>query len=526
VARIDTALLRAEHPTNPLTVTGVLFFGAPLHYEALRDLVETQLLGIPRFRQRAVEVEAGSGRFCWQEVPAPDLSWHLQRVPLREPGDQAALQDLVSDLAGTQLDFGRPLWQFHLVERYGAGSALVVRVHHSIADGVTLVRMLLVLAGLLSGLEAAEAPPQGRAGPFARRHPGRRVVRRAGRLALRPRRTMVRVRARAADLLARSADVAATLANLLLYDAEPETPFKGALTGRKRAAWSAPVPLADVKLIGRRLGGTVNDVLVAALSGALRRYLDERGLSLDEAGLRAVVPVNTRPPGVGQLVGNDIGLVFVHLPIDESDPVASLAEVKRGMDETKGSLEPLVTRGLLDILGAAPPVFQDVLFSLLGSKATALITNVAGPGLPLQLAGAPLESILFWVPQSGGVALGISILSYAGQVRLGVLVDRDLVPDPEAIVAGFEAEMTALLAEAAARPEPPTLKGMMATLDGMLATLDALQAERSAAAGPPRCQALTRAGQPCKNQALPGSDYCRVHQPAPDAPGTGPAGQE
>ena len=489
---IDAALLRAEHPSNPLTVTGVLTFASPLDLEPLVQMIETRLLRIDRFSQRAVEDPQAPGHFYWQEEPEVDLDYHLQRTALPEPGDQAALQALVSDLASTQLDFTRPLWQFHLVEHYGSGSALICRLHHSIADGVALVRVLLSLTDLQPGDSVASVeqplPAASETGVPAeaggsRQGAGRRAARGLAQwgtpLLLHPRSTMRLARTRAADLLALGTGAAATLGALLLYEPDPETPLKGELTGRKRAVWSAPVPLPEIKLIGRRLGGTVNDVLVAALTGALRRYLLDHGVVLKDIRLRAIVPVNMRPGEGGQELGNDLALVFLPLPMDVAGPVAGLAEVKRGMDDLKGSLEPLVTKGLFQLLGAVPRPLQDALFSFFGSKATALITNVAGPGEPLTVAGAPLDAIMGWAPQSAGVGLGISILSYAGQVRLGVLVDQELMPDPEAIVAGFEAEVETLLAAAAGRPEPTSLKAILANLDRTLEAIDSILATGS-----------------------------------------------
>jgi len=491
IGRIDTALLRAEHPSNPLTITGVMMFASPLDHGRLVQMIETRLLSIDRFRQRAVEDRRSPGHFYWQEDAEVDLNYHLQRTALPEPGDQAALQVFVSQMASTQLDFTRPLWQLRLVEQYGSGSALICRLHHCMADGMALVRVLLSLADLQPGdsvTTVEQPPPAGSetgtpaAGVRSRQGAGRRaagILVRWGAPLLHPLSTMRTARSRAAELLTLGTGAAATLGALLLYEPDPKTPFRGKLTGLKRAVWSAPVALPEVKLIGRRLGGTVNDVLITALTGALRRYLLDRGLVLDDTRLRAVVPVNMRPGQGGQEMGNNIALVFLSLPMGVADPVAGLAEVKRSMDELKGSLEPLVTKGLFQLLGAAPYTLQDTLFNLLGSKATVLVTNVAGPGEPLYVAGAPLDSIMFWVPQSGGVGLGISILSYAGQVRLGVLVDEELVPDPEAIVAGFEAEVETLLAAAAGRPEPASIKSILATLDRTLETIDSILAQGS-----------------------------------------------
>jgi WS/DGAT/MGAT family acyltransferase len=529
IAPIDHVLLRAEHPTNPLTITGVLIFSEPLDRARLVDLIQDGLLSFERFRQRVVQDPRSKGRFYWQEVPEFDLDYHLQQVSLPAPGDEAALQTLVSHLASAQLDLNRPPWQFHLVEQHGSGSALICRLHHAMADGVALVQALLSLAELPD----AAAPPGGpqqadvrasaasKAGSHAAEHRFRRAGLRAagglirvGRSLRHPRATVRKACSQAADLLSLGGTAAATLGTLLLYEPDPQTPLRGALTGRKVAAWSALMPLSDVKLVGRRLGGTVNDVLITALTGAMRRYLLDRGVVPDAAGLRAAVPVNMRSIRAEPTLSNDIGIVFLPLPTGETDPVAGLVSVKRGMDGIKASLEPMVTKGLLQILGVAPRELQDALFSILGTKATALITNVIGPSKPIRLAGSLLQSLIFWVPQSGGVGLGISILSYAGQVRLGVLVDQDVVPDPEAIVAAFEEQVKTLVAIAAGRPEPASIKGMLATLDGTLAAMDSLLVEGQIGKRSARsCQAITRAGQQCKNLALPDSNFCRVHQP-------------
>jgi WS/DGAT/MGAT family acyltransferase len=257
------------------------------------------------------------------------------------------------------------------------------------------------------------------------------------------------------------------------------------------------------------------------MTGALRRYLQDRGQPLVGGELRAAVPVNMRPPGAERKLGNQIGIVFLSLPIGLADPVERLQTVKRRMDNTKSSLEPPVTFGLLKALGMVPPSVQDVLLDFLASKATTLITNVIGPRERLYLAGAPIETIMFWVPQSGGVALGVSILSYAGEVRVGVLVDEGLVPDPMAIVDGFQDEFEALAAVAEEMP-PASVEALSAILDEALVTLDGMLdgeiTQGQAHLGPTtpqpagRCQALTQAGRRCRNRALPDSIYCHIHR--------------
>jgi hypothetical protein len=211
-------------------------------------------------------------------------------------------------------------------------------------------------------------------------------------------------------------------------------------------------------------------------------------------------------------------MVFLALPVGLADPAERLRELKRRMDELKGSLEPPLTYSLLHAIGAVPAPIQNVLIDFLGTKASALMTNVTGPREPIYLAGAPLESLMFWVPQSGGVGLGVSILSYAGQVRLGVLVDEGLVPDPEEIVAAFHAEFETLLDQAQKLEETYSASDLSAMLDDALATLDMLVAGGVAPAGtdvansPARCKARTLAGRRCKNRSLSDTDYCHIHQ--------------
>jgi len=210
------------------------------------------------------------------------------------------------------------------------------------------------------------------------------------------------------------------------------------------------------------------------MSGALRRYLQARQDLPADLSLRALVAVNRRPAGAEMELGNQISAVFLPLPVDIADPIERLAELKRSMDGLKDSLQPAIVVGALEVISRVPSPALAWAVGFLTSRATALVTNVKGPGERLHLAGAPLEEMMFWIPRYGGIGLGISILSYAGQVRLGVLSDEDLVPDPENIIAGFRAEFDALLALALEVKPPPSVKELSALLDDALATLDEL----------------------------------------------------
>jgi WS/DGAT/MGAT family acyltransferase len=239
---------------------------------------------------------------------------------------------------------------------------------------------------------------------------------------------------------------AAALNKLLFMPPDPRTLFKGELGVIKRAAWSQPVPLEDVKAVGHMTRGTVNDVAINAVTGALRRYLMRRGAPVDGLNIRAVVPVNLRPldKPITEL-GNKFGVIFLALPVGIDDPFDRLLELKRRMEAIKHSPEAVVAFGILNLIGASPPQLADIAVDMFGSKATAVMTNVPGPRQPIYMAGARVASSMFWVPQSGHLGLGVSILSYAGTVLLGVASDAKLVPDPDAIVADFHAELDELI---------------------------------------------------------------------------------
>jgi diacylglycerol O-acyltransferase / wax synthase len=266
----------------------------------------------------------------------------------------------------------------------------------------------------------------------------------------------------------------AEVGDIVLSPPETDTVLRGAPSLPKRIAWSGPVPLDEIKTIGRRLGGTVNDVLLTALAGALRRYLQDRQDLQADVTLRALVAVNRRPACAEMDLGNRISAVFLPLPVDIADPAKRLTELKRTMDGIKDSLQPALVVGALEAVSRAPSTVLVLALSYLTSKASVVVTNVKGPQERLYLAGAPLEEIMFWIPRYGGIGVGISILSYAGQVRLGVLSDRDILPDPENLIAGFHDEFEALLALALEVEPPTSVKELSALLDDALATLDEL----------------------------------------------------
>jgi WS/DGAT/MGAT family acyltransferase len=400
-----------EHPTNLMTITAVFTFAEPFASDDVRRLAE-RLLRFDRFKQRVVRGGA-LGRPAWQLDPAFDLARHVQSVSL-DDDSEAALQALVSDLMGTPLPYDRPLWQLHHVPAFGGGSAIVARIHHCVADGMSLVQALLHLAD-----EAPELPPIAHRGAGERRAKGGWL---GGR--------------RLVEAARAGGSLAAAVTRILDLRADPRTPFRGALGREKRAVWSEPIALDEVRRVGKRLGATVNDVLLATVAGALGRYLRDRGACADGVTLRAVVPVNLRPPDDVTL-GNKFGMVFLPLPVGHADAMERLRAVKRAMDRVKRSPEAVVVFGLLRAFGTTTTRLLKLAVNVLGRKATAVMTNVPGPRSPVRFCGRPVDTMMFWVPQSGRRGRGVSILSYDGQVRLGIATDAGLVPDPHAMIAAF-----------------------------------------------------------------------------------------
>jgi WS/DGAT/MGAT family acyltransferase len=430
----DTAWLRRERPTNPMVITAVLVFKTRLEPARMKQALRTRFLAFQRFRQRPVEQTSG---YYWEEDPKFDLERHVHRVALPRPGGKRELQDLVSDLASTPLDPGTPRWQFHLVEGYrGRRSALVVRVHHCYADGAALMQVLLALT------EGGKRLPARRAGGgWEAWLPWLEPLTKAGagvlfEVLLRP--------GKALDYVQAAAGALAEAAKLLSMPAEPKTRFRGALGVSKRVAWCDPLPLAAVKRLGRSLGCTVNDVLLAAAAGALRAYLTAHRDRVDGLEIRVVVPVNLRPAESREPLGNEFGLVFLELPLGIANPIGRVHAVRARMQVLRHSPQPVLMLGLLGFAGQAPRALQEQLLQVLGSHATAVVTNVPGPKRRLRFAGSEIDEQMFWVPQAGDIALGASILSYAGQVQFGLMSDAGRVRDPERIVARFAGEIERL----------------------------------------------------------------------------------
>lgn len=491
---VDATWLRMDTPTNIMMITGVMMFDEPLDVGRLKEVVTLRLLRHDRFRQRVEWPALALGRPRWRADPHFDLDAHIHRIALPQPGDMAALQALVGDLMSISLDAHKPLWHIYVVENFGSGGAIVCRLHHCLADGLALMDVLLSLTD--RERDAAAALPTAEelhaswlAELFKPATSAVNAAVQGAGMVLHEGFTTLLNPSHAEELAKKGTDYVAALGKLLLTLPDHRTILRGQCGVIKRATWSNPIALEDVKAIGHGLGSTVNDVLLAAVSGALRRYLDGRGQATDGLDIRAMVPVSLRKPAEMGKLGNRFGLVILSLPVGVRDPLARLVAVKQRMDDIKHTPEAEVAFGILNTIGLTPHQVEKIIVDIFASKVSAVMTNVPGPKQKLYLAGSGLNGLMFWVPAASNIGLGISILSYAGEVVVGVMTDAGFVPDPETIVAGFHTELAAMKAEIRA------------------ATLPDATLSRPA----DRCQAVTLAGQPCKNRALPGETRCRVH---------------
>jgi WS/DGAT/MGAT family acyltransferase len=474
LAYIDTTWLRMEEPTNLMVISGVMIFSTRMDYERLYAVIEQRLLRFDRFHQCVVRSQKDEDSYLWEDDPTFSLENHLLRITKPMSASKGALEELVSSLMGTPLDFTRPLWQMHLIEKYGKGSAVICRLHHVIADGIALVQVLLSLTD--DSPNPAPVIQRERMEKIPSNVPG---LREAGL-------EILADPSRIVDLAKLGAAGAAALGRLVLRIPDPPTIFKGHLGVAKRAAWSKPIPLDEVKEIGRATGSTVNDVLVAAMTGALRQYLLERDQIVTDLEIRAVIPVNLRPLESYNDLGNRFGLVFLSLPVGIADPLNRLAKLKSSMDDIKGTPEAVVVFGIATAIGMVPLDLQNLVVDIFQTKGTAIMTNVPGPREPRYLAGALLDTIMFWVPQSARLGLGVSILSYNGRVWLGIATDQGLVPDPERITQAFEDQFVQL-STIASQLEPPTLRGKLQRMNQQLdAALKALEEPGKAVPPPPQ----------------------------------------
>ncbi len=452
LSNADTAWLHMDRPTNLMVINSVELFDDPLDWERFRQIVQTRLVDrYPRFRQRVVESRLPFRTPRWEDDPDYSLEHHLHHLALPAPGDRAALQELVGDLMTMPLDRNRPLWHTYMVDGFGDGTAIINRMHHCIADGIALARVMLSLTD--SQADAGVAPPaleqrRARSGGLLPEIAGSTglilAAGHASAAAFRQGAGLIASPSHVASLAGAVVRDGATAARLLLTPADAASAIKGDPGISRRVAWGEPLSLARVKRIAHAHDATINDVLMAALSGGLRHYLQERGEDVHE--IQAMVPFNLRPldQPVPRELGNKFGLVFLPLPVGVSGSYRRLTEVQKRMDEIKQSRDGPITYALLSATGLTPEPVERRIVDLFTGKGTAIVTNVPGPSEPVYLAGKPVSAVLVWAPSSGHIGMSVSIFSYRGEVTIGLMVDAVLIPDPDRVIAQLEHELAAL----------------------------------------------------------------------------------
>jgi WS/DGAT/MGAT family acyltransferase len=451
MSKVDTAWLRMDSPSNLMVIIGVWTLQPAVSYAEVCRRVEERLLKYNRFRQRVDEDAAGA---TWVEDADFDIAHHVVREKLRARRGstaQEALQSRVGELAMEPLDRAHPLWRIHLVEDHEGGSAMIVRIHHCIADGIALISVTMSLvdggappperrrkstpAGPEDWIAQTLIKPMADIGAKALAAMGERAVKSLEML-----RDPQQGLAGSFDVAKIGLQLVNDAAALLLMPDDSKTRLKGKPGRHKRVAWCPAVPLEEVKAIGRALNCSINDVLLSCVAGAIGAYLRDLGDDVDGQEIRAMIPVNLRPLDQAWKLGNRFGLVPLVLPIGMENPIERVYEVRRRMNALKGSTQPVLAFLTLALSGLLIKPAQDAITGMFGRKTTAVMTNVPGPREKLKFLGSTLEQCMFWVPQSGDIGLGVSILSYGGGVQFGVITDTTLCPEPQKIIDEFEPE--------------------------------------------------------------------------------------
>ena len=459
MSRVDTAWLRMDNDVNLMMIVGVWLLQPGITHAALCERVEDKLLKYERFRQKVVPDAMGA---TWVPDAAFDAQRHVLHQKLhRERGqsEREALQALVGELANTPLDPDHPLWQFHLIDGYEGGSALVARVHHCIGDGIALISVMMAITdgGIDPPKRKQRELPQGEGNDgdwlsdavmkpltdLASKAIGMYGggVGKTMEMLSNPQRGL----AGGIEMARLGAKVLGDVGAMALMADDSPTLLKGKPMGQKVVAWGEPLPLDQVKAIGKALNCSINDVLLACVAGAIGAYLREQGDDPTGKEIRAMVPVNLRPTEEAWKLGNRFGLAPLTLPIGIANPVERVYAVRVRMNQLKDSYQPLLAFAVLAVAGLLIKPVQDGLLGLFAKKAPAVMTNVPGPATPLKFCGATLRQTMFWVPASGDIGVGVSILSYGGGVQFGLITDKKLCPHPQRIIDRFEPEFEKLL---------------------------------------------------------------------------------
>lgn len=440
MSAVDRAWLEMDEPNNPMVVSAVLELDRVDDVQRLVQHVVERLVGYPRFRQcvdRSVEPPV------WCDAADLTLSYHVRIFHLTEDGPEHCIASAVAREVAGALDQRHPLWQLTVFLRDEGRVTVLFRAHHAIADGMALIGVLMRCT------DTSTQPPRDAAAEarVAVRRLFSRVDQMAGAVQgfVRIARDRARWREQFAAPLRQGRDTALAFRRVLSLPQDNPPCLRRTLSGERRVAWSGALALGPVKARARKLGVKINDLFLAALAGAVSRYLkDAQPEGADARNLRISIPVNLRKPVDGEL-GNCFGLVLLDLPMDQLDWRQRLNLVARRMQTLKRSPEARATLLGLAAAGRLPVAWEKSLVNHLAGKSAAVVSNLPGPQQALTIAGARLANLVFWPPQTAGIGVGIGLFSYDGRVTVGISADTALIKDPARIVALFEDELRLIL---------------------------------------------------------------------------------
>jgi diacylglycerol O-acyltransferase len=434
-----------------------LFEGPAPPYVEFRDHIESRLHLVPRFRQKVRFVPFGQGRPVWVDDPHLNLAYHVRHTSLPEPGSEQQLRVLAARIFSEQLDRSKPLWELWLVEGLKGGRfAIVGKTHHAMVDGVSGVDITTVLFDIEK--DPAETPmalerwipepePNGAqllAEALVERAIYPREIARGLRwIARGPRRALRRV--------TDAALAAGTFASTGL--GAPRSPFNFEVGTHRRFTW-VRASLADMKHVKNQLGGTVNDVILASVAGALGRFMRSRGHPTEGLELRAMVPVSVRTAEEQGALGNRVTSMMAPLPIWCEDPRLRLELVRESMGDLKESKQALGASLLTQLADFAPPTIAGQAARLQSRQRffNLVVTNIPGPQFPLYLMGRRMERVFPMVPLAKNQGVCVGVMSYDGQVNFGLIGDYDGLPDLEDLANELEASIDELIEAAGGRP--------------------------------------------------------------------------
>lgn len=448
--------------------TVAVFEGPPPGYGDVVRLVLAKLHLVPRYRQKVRFVPLGIGRPVWVDDLHFQILYHVRHTAVPKPGGEDQLRNLAGRVLAQHLDRTKPLWEIWLVEGLrDDGWALIAKTHHCMVDGVGGVDLLSVLLD-----QSADAPLSDEVPWTPSREPtDAELV--ADAFADTLRSPLTRLQALPIAAMTplpgplESLDVWRGLAGALTRPAATPSSLNGPIGPHRRWSW-VKGSLADAREVRSALGGTVNDVVLAAITRGFRDLILERGEPVAGRVVRTMVPISVRGPQQGGTPGNQLSCVFPELPISVDDPIDRLEEIRRQMDWIKESRQAVAAGQLAQMAGFAPAMW----LALTGRLAArlpqrlvqALTSNVPGPQQPLFALGRRLLDCYPYAPIGGNARVGIVVFSYCGQLNFGVAADYDSVPDVEVLCRGIEAGMAELLRVARSQAASPEAPGRQQTL--------------------------------------------------------------